>query len=287
MITKSAAEANLLRMGVSPASLFVLGALAVASTVGVLAAKAKSADDDAGPGLPGDAKAFGFVVRGDAAPLAHVPLLEATRAFTIGLTNGPVHGVPPTTAHRDAARRVVERELDRYPPTVLRRIRLAGVVLTADLTENEMAIPSLPNVGGLLLLDTRATEADLVRVLHHEVFHFFDLADDGVVAPDAAWEALNPLGFLYGSGGRTLRGAWAAKPTSDLPGVVSAYATSGVEEDKAETFSFAMSDPAFVNERAAADPAVRAKLDELVRRLAAVTPDAPRRLGLPPPISRP
>ena len=274
-------------MGVSPAALFVLGSLAVAGTIGVLAAQAKSADDDAGPGLPGDAKAFGFVVRGDAAPLAHVPFLEATRPFTIGLSNGLVHGIPPTAAHRDAARRVVERELDRYPPMVLRRIRLAGVVLTDDLTENEMAIPSLPNVAGLLLLDTHAAEVDLARVLHHEVFHFFDLADDGVVAPDATWDALNPPGFLYGSGGRTLRGAWAAKPTSELPGVVSAYATSGVEEDKAETFSFAMTEPAFVTERAAADPAVRAKLAELARRLAAVDPDAPRRLGFADATSRP
>lgn len=264
-------------MGFSPAAAFVVGTLALTGTVGVLATQAKGADRERMAGIPHDAETFGFAVL---ATHAGVPLLEATRPFTLKLTNGPVHGLPPAATTRADASRIVAHELDRYTPTLLRKIRLAGIVLTEGLTEGEMPIPSLPNVGGLLLLDTHATEAELVRVLHHELFHFFDLADDGVVSPDAPWEALNPAGFLYGSGGRTLRGAWAARPTTALPGVLSAYATSGVEEDKAETFAFAVTAPAFVGARAAVDPAVRAKCAELVRRIAAVDAAAPARLGI-------
>lgn len=264
-------------MGFSPAAAFVLGTLALTGTVGMLATQAKGADRDRMAGIPHDAETFGFAV---VEAHAGVPLLEATRPFTLRLANGPVHGAPPAAAQRADAARIVAHELGRYTPALLRKIRIAGVVLTEGLTESEMPIPSLPNVGGLLLLDTHATEAELVRVLHHELFHFFDHADDSVVAPDPPWEALNPAGFLYGSGGRTLRGAWAARPTTELPGVLSAYATSGVEEDKAETFSFAVTAPAFVDERAAVDPAVRAKLAELVRRLGDVDAAAPARLGI-------
>lgn len=266
-------------MGFSPAAAFVIGTLALAGSVGVLATQAKGAPREGSAGIPHDAESFGFAIR---TTHAGVPLLEATRPFTLGLTNGPVHGRPPSTAHATAAAQLVARELDRYTPALLRKLRLAGVVFADDLTEGAMPIPSLPNVGGLLLLDVHGTDAELVRVLHHELFHFFDLADDGVVSPDPSWEALDPDGFLYGSGGRTLRGAWAARPTTEIPGVLSAYATSGVEEDKAETFSFAVTAPAFLDGRAAVDPAVKAKRAELVRRISAVDADAPARLGLAP-----
>ncbi len=227
------------------------------------------------PRVPSDAAAFGFVVRGH---IGDVARLEATRAFRIALANGPVHGSPPAAFENASA--IVSRELARYPASFLREIRLGGVVFGDELRENEMAIPSLPNVGGLLLLDASASPVDLVRTLHHEVFHFFDLVDDGRVSPDPGWEALNAPGFAYGSGGRTLRGRWAAQPSSDLLGFVSGYATSGAEEDKAETFAFAMARTKDLAERAVSDGVVRAKIGEIARRLDAFQPETSQRLGL-------
>jgi hypothetical protein len=209
-----------------------------------------------------------------------VPLLEATRRFELSLANGPVRGARPDPARASSGAAIVRRELDRYPASFLRKVHLAGVVLTEDLTESDMAIPSLPNVGGLLLLDVSSVESDLVRSLHHEIFHFFDLADDGRLSPDPEWAALNAPGFVYGSGGRTLRGAWAAKPSSDIPGFVSGYATSGPEEDKAETFAFAVTRASLTRARLAADPLLRGKMRELTRRIARMDADTPRRLGL-------
>lgn len=261
----------------SPPALFVIGALALAGGIGVVATQTAegAADDD--PPLPSDAASFGFVVRGHAGGVA---LLESTKPFQLALANGAVHGVPPAPGRFAAASTIVARELGRYPATFLREVRLAGVVLTEDLAENEMPIPSLPNVGGLLLIDGSSVESDLVRSLHHEVFHFFDLADDGRVSPDPGWDAMNPDGFVYGSGGRTLRGAWAGRPSNDLPGFVSAYATSGTEEDKADTFAFAVARAPLVKARVASDEVLRAKIGELGRRLAAADPDCPRRLGI-------
>jgi len=181
-----------------PVAIFVVAALGLTTAVGVVATRTAAGADEPMP-LPSDAASFGFVVEERAGP---VPLLAATKPFTLALANGPVHGA---SADRDVAARaraIATRELGRYPAAFLRRVRLAGVVLTADLTEGETSIPSLPNVGGLLLLDVGSVERDLVHCLHHEIFHFFDLADDGQVAPDRTWEALNAPGFAYGSGGR-------------------------------------------------------------------------------------
>jgi len=249
----------------SPSAVFVVGAAAVAIAVGVASRSASGADAPAAS-LPSDAAHFGFVHDGSAAGVA---LLDATREFRIELGNGPVHGVPPRADRRQAARAIIGRELARYPASLLRAVRLRGVVLTQELAEGDRAIPSLPNVGGLLLLDVDGTERDLVRGLHHEVFHFADLADDGRLAPDPAWEALTP-GFAYGAGGRTLRGAWAADPPAELPGFVSAYATSGVEEDKAETFAFAMARPDALRARAASDPVLAGKVRAIAVRLRAL-----------------
>lgn len=252
--------------------------MVVAGVVGYAARSAPSADASTANGVPADAERVGFVVRGRTRDVA---LLEATRTFRLELGNGPLMGAPPDGAARDRAQALVVRELARYPGALLRATKLRGVVLVHDLVEGKKAIPSLPNVAGLLLLDVDASERDLVRTIHHELFHFFDLADDGALSPDGAWEKLNAEGFTYGSGGRSLRGAWAAARPDGIDGFVSAYATSAVEEDKAETFAFALArrdDLAALTER---DVVLAKKVRELARRLDAVEPGTARNLGIP------
>lgn len=52
----------------------------------------------------------------------------------------------------------------------------------------------------------------------------------------------------------------------------------GFEEDKAETFAFAMAHPAQTREQAEREPVVAAKLDDIARRLGTLDPEAPRLL---------
>lgn len=262
----------------SPSALFVVAAIAVAAGVGAAARSAKGADDGATSALPADATRLGFVATSD---VNGVALVDATQSFRIELGNGPVHGVPPGLERLRTAKEIVRRELARYPQSFLHAIKLRGVVFASELGEGENTIPSLPNVAGLLLFDVDATARDLVRGLHHEIFHFADLADDGTLTPDPAWAALTP-GFSYGAGGRTLRSTWAADSARDLHGFVTPYATSGVEEDKAETFAFAMARPEELRARVASDPILVRKLDELARRMQLLDPslDARRLLGI-------
>lgn len=270
-----------MRVRPSASSLFVIGAMAFTVGVAILAKSAAGAEDKV-RALPSDAAALGFTVVD--APIHGVALLDATRAFRIELGHGPVHGVAPEASRLRAARAIITRELSRYPSTFVTAIRMRGIVFADDLREGEVSIPSLPNVGGLLLLDVAGTESELVRGFHHEVFHFADLADDGSLAPDPSWEALNAPSFAYGAGGRSLRGAWAARePEADgllSGGFVSPYATSGPEEDKAETFAFAVARPAQVRERSAKDARLASKVHEIARRVRKLDPDTPRLLAI-------
>lgn len=254
--------------------LFFAAALVAVVTVGVAASRSAKAEDDGGA-LPADIASFGFALRGRLPN--DVAILEASRPFEASLANGPLAGRPPGAGR---ARDVIARELSRYPGSFARRIRLRGVVLASELTESGQPIPSLPNVGGLLFVDVGAAEADLVRALHHEVFHFADLADDGTLGSDPEWAALNVPGTHYGSGGRTMRGAWAARSSPELAGFVSAYATSGVEEDKAETFSFAVARAGEAEARARVDEALARKLHAVTVRVARLDADTPKALGL-------
>lgn len=259
----------------SPQAWFLGLAVVATGAIGI-AARSASHASDASAALPTDTARFGFATR---ERINDVVLFQATQPFEVRLGNGPIRGDLPDARDYENARGHVIRELGRYTPSFCDRIHLRGVVLTGRLHEGESEIPSLPNVGGLMLLDVGANELDLVRALHHEVFHFADLADDGTLKVDARWAALNPPGFTYGAGGRTLRSRWAALPT-DLPGFVSAYATSGSEEDRAETFAFAVARKTTLDERLGRDPVLTAKVRDIARRIEALDPETAARLGL-------
>jgi hypothetical protein len=210
-----------------------------------------------------------------------VDLMCATRPFSLHLGNGVVEGDPASPAALARATRIVDSELARYAPDLLHRAGLGRVLFTATLREGGRAIPSLPNCAGTLLLDVDAPDAFLRRLVHHEVFHFIDLADDGVVRHDPRWESLNERFFVYGDGGRSTRDPRGATLTDTLPGFLNAYSLSGVEEDKAEVFSFLMTSPREV-ERIAKDDVVLTNKTVLLREqlahLAGASPSP-----LPPP----
>lgn len=145
------------------------------------------------------------------------------------------------------------------PPGLLERIGLWRVVLCRGLTEDGRSIPSLPNYRHTLLFDTEGSPAFLRRLIHHEVFHFADYAEDLNVLHDPAWEALNPPEFHYGTGGRDMRSPRVTAFDDHLPGFVSRYGTSALEEDKAEIFAALLAAPAWMAEQRRRDPILEAK----------------------------
>jgi hypothetical protein len=197
-----------------------------------------------------------------------VELLAATRSFSLPLGNGPVAGNPPNAKGRDMAAAILAAELARYPREFLERSRFRRVLLCEGLSEDAHVIPSLPNFQQTLLLDVDASPDFLRRLVHHEVFHFADYAADDQVKSDPEWTRLNDAFFLYGSGGRFLRDPRSSSPASAPPGFVTLYATSALEEDKAETFAFLMVAPGLMAERAKTDPVLARKVARVKVELA-------------------
>ena len=204
---------------------------------------------------------------------AHVELLVAKRSFDLRLGNGPLTGNQPDPALVARARQIISSELDRYPRSFLEQSQLRRVLLCQSLHERGQAIPSLPNYASSLLLDVDAPASYLKRLLHHEVYHFVDFADDEQLSQDPEWEALNDRWFVYGSGGRFMRDPDSARFTDRIPGFVSKYATSAVEEDKAEVFALMMVEPETLERMAMRDPVVANKLRAIERRIALFSPE--------------
>lgn len=199
---------------------------------------------------------------------AQIEVLRAQRNFTLPLSSGTVTGQPPKHSAIEPALQVIAHELAKLSPQFLRKSRLRRVLLTGALKLDETSIPSLPNYERTLLIDPDVPSDFLRHLLYHELFHFLDYADDDSLSVDPEWQELNDRYFVYGSGGRYLREPGAAEFRRDLPGFVSRYATSALEEDKAEVFAFAFITPAALLELAARDVRVSAKLAAVRRQVA-------------------
>lgn len=191
---------------------------------------------------------------------AEVSWMEATSTFSAQLGHGRVLCSPPPAARLREVMAALRGELARYPEGSLRSARFKRILACAGLTEGGVPIPSLPNVAQSLLLDVDAPVAYLRRLLHHEIFHFIDFADDSQLKRDPDWEALNDSAFNYGDGGRSMREKGSARLTRELPGFVTGYATSAVEEDKAEVFACLMVYPEPTAELARQDPIIARKI---------------------------
>jgi hypothetical protein len=204
----------------------------------------------------------------------------ATGAFDDSTYWGWIRGIAPTAADvNHYCQKVLSIELQRYPRQFFRAINLKRVVLAANLSfagQPRALIPDFEHE--TLYIDVVAgnTHAEYPRrALHHELYHMIDQADGARLYDDPEWASLNSSGFQYPRGG----GKDAqTDPTGsilrdDLPGFVSSYAKSAAEEDKAELFSAAMTNPQFLAERIRSDVIVRTKYRLLRKRISAFCSD--------------
>ncbi|MCC6408177.1 MAG: hypothetical protein IT453_13525 [Planctomycetes bacterium] len=164
-------------------------------------------------------------------------------------------------------------EWSDYPRCWIETARLEAVVFCSELRWDVQPRASIPVFdAGLLYFDVALgaeQESYVRRVVHHEFFHSFDRFDDGELWTDEHWSALNPRGFTYGGGGVTRQ----HEPSTSLletatTGFVDDYATSGVEEDKAELFAVLMCSPDAIRPRLAGDPYLLAKWRRLLELVA-------------------
>jgi len=179
----------------------------------------------------------------------------------------------------------IRRELDRYPPAFLARIRLFRVALCESLVVDSDPAGGVALAGpGLICLAVHADSpgaSSFLRAIHHEVFHLADAADErrnhdpallGEFHVDYERDPLRK---------RELRRATGSlQATLRYPGFLTGYSRHDPGEDFAELFSFLMVDPRLVQRRADHDAVIAAKLalaQETLKRLAPEDPEFWRR----------
>ena len=164
----------------------------------------------------------------------------------------------------------------RYPTTALAAAGIEHVAVCTEIVYTEPeevdhpAGVADPASRGLLLSVKHFIAESTYRsggdftvddIVHHEVYHLLENAHSrALMAEDAEWEALNPLGFHYSK-------ALYTEPRQ--AGFVSAYAMTQVAEDKASVYGHLMAHPYELCELAKTDEVLRAKLAIVWRRAAA------------------
>jgi Putative zinc-binding metallo-peptidase len=173
--------------------------------------------------------------------------------------------------------KILAQEFLLYPRDFIRRSNLKRIVLCSSLYfggQKRSAVPDFEH--DTLYLDVVAGDYDpdyQSRAIHHELFHIIDYQDDGQLYTDEQWSKLNPSAFRYGAGGAQMQDDPRNGVQWEQPGFMNKYATSGVEEDKAEIFAHMMADYASLEHRAVADELIRKKIAAMKALLTRFSPD--------------
>ena len=194
----------------------------------------------------------------------HIQIETTHESFPAHNNYGEIDGADPDSTALANYLPIFPHGIFLYPAKCIQRSELKKVILCQKLRfagQERAAVPDYTH--DALYLDTsRATWSPsyMRKALHHEFFHIIDWKDDGHVYEDDSWSALNATGFKYGAHGINAQDDSSMSLLADnLPGFLTKYSTTGVEEDKAELFANMMVDYPMVAARAKKDPILNAK----------------------------
>lgn len=198
-------------------------------------------------------------------------------SFPVVSKIGRIEGKAALKSDLDSYRTLLVEEWSRYPVELVAKTGLKRIILCQDLAYNGQKRTAIPDfIHDDLYLDVsrgRYNEGYVRMVIHHEYFHIIDWRDDGQLYRDPVWAALNTPGFHYGTGGAAVQNDSTVSLLTDaLPGFLTKYSASGVEEDKAELFAHALVEPETVAKRAEKDTVLAAKLVRLKELLQSYVP---------------
>ena len=165
-------------------------------------------------------------------------------------------------------------ELSLYPRELFQKTKSDTLVLCRALAINgglRAVIPDLRT--GTLYIDcdeiTLLDSEYFSRYLHHEVFHLIDCRSNSDLTRNAAWMAANPAEFKY-QAMKSVEGEGALD--LEVPGFLSRYSRTAVNEDMAELFSFMIVYPDLVIKRSKVDSVLDKKVKLIKSQIAQVCP---------------
>lgn len=135
-------------------------------------------------------------------------------------------------------------EWDKYTVNWIKNSGVKEIYIVKSIKNQNTPVAAVPIDGYAVGYDINYGTGEYAqKVVHHEFFHCVDYNRFGnnYYYNDPDWYEHNPSGFTYGAGGSAAYDdpnyAYAEHPQD---GFVTAYATYGEEEDRAETYSFMM-----------------------------------------------
>ena len=158
-----------------------------------------------------------------------------------------LEGDPPTQSDLDCYTPILFMEFWIYGKSFIKKSKLKKIILlhnidytNSEYTQDRAGCPEYDLTKSITFAIREKNLAYIRIVLHHELFHFIDYADDQNF-DDEGWEKLNMKGFEYGEGGDTER-EWI-KLEKNKMGFINHYSTSALEEDRAEIYQYLISCP--------------------------------------------
>ena len=138
-------------------------------------------------------------------------------------------------------------EIKRYPVPTIKKSGLKKIYLVRSLRVDDQLRSGMPEpfIEDALYFDISENYINsengqyMKRVFHHELSHLIDYNQYGTFTPyDSKWQSCNTPGWHYGKGGASMSAdpEYAHKSHPAI-GFINGYATSAIEEDKAEMFA--------------------------------------------------
>jgi len=187
--------------------------------------------------------------------------LYAKQPFTIGIDNN-INCFNSRKQDLKQKYKIIEKNLNRYPESFLKKVNLKYIVLCEDLSISGIGTAGIPdNLMKTLIVDIKFNEKYFERVLHHEVFHIIndsykEIFDENI------WSSFNPTEFNYAECSTCTKKIGLdtyLKPN----GFITEYSRSTASEDMAEVFSHLM----YGNLPDTVDPILKKKIEFIKKGL--------------------
>lgn len=138
---------------------------------------------------------------------------------------------------------ILEKSWRKYPEGFVKKSGIRALALVKNLKVQRQRRFAMPDpYGEMLYLDIqsfRFGESYCEHVIHHEFYHMIEQEFNGdMYYKDPEWNRLNDGAFRYGEGGKYMRDPGQSWKEHPVQGFVNGYATSALEEDKAEVFAY-------------------------------------------------
>ena len=164
--------------------------------------------------------------------------LYAKQPFTIGIDNN-IHCFKSSKQDLDRKYKIIEKNLNRYSQSFLKKINLKYIVLCEDLSISGINTAGIPdNIMKTLIVDIKFNEKFFERVLHHEVFHIINDSYKDIFS-EKTWSSFNPKEFNYAECSTCTKKVGLDTFTKPK-GFITEYSQSTPSEDMAEVFSHLM-----------------------------------------------